>query len=177
MGQSTFDHRGGGAVEGAEADVGQFARSNPIDIDRGNLHFDNQSLACWNDIQQRRSRVDHATDRMHLQTDDHARLGGADLGALGPILYRCQAFPQVEHLRLHFGQLVDHFGGEVLVQLEDLQLGFADLQARPGDGGLQVGNLRPQQRQAALLLAQALLVDKSFFQQGTQVADFLGVGS
>ncbi|MNG12023.1 hypothetical protein D3C84_956030 [compost metagenome] len=134
MDEPALDHRGGGVVEGAEANVGQFADGDAVDVGRCNLHFDDQLLAGGNDVQQWGALADHAADGVDLHAQHHARLGGADLDALGAILGGRQAFAQVEALGLHFGQLVDDLGNEVLLLLGDLQFRLADLQAGLGDG-------------------------------------------
>ncbi|MNT34122.1 hypothetical protein D3C72_1700810 [compost metagenome] len=60
--------------------------------------------------------------------------------------------------------------------MQNLQLRFVDLQARPVNSGTVIRHLRPEHPQLALLFEQTLFVDEPLMQQIAQLFDFTTVG-
>ncbi|MGZ8387204.1 MAG: hypothetical protein ACXWVE_02955 [Rhodoplanes sp.] len=61
---------------------------------------------------------------------DGAGLRRAEVDALELVFGRRDALFELRDLALRLAQLLEHLGAEILVELDDLQLGFADLAAR-----------------------------------------------
>ncbi len=83
---------------------------------------------------------------------------------------------QVVHPGLNLGQLLDHLGTEILVDLQYLQLSFVDLQTSLVNSGPVISHLRPEHPQLALLIEQTLFVNEPLLEQVGQFNDFTAVG-
>ncbi|MNG15393.1 hypothetical protein D3C84_992160 [compost metagenome] len=78
---------------------------------------------------------------MHRHVDHHARVGRPDDDTSEPVFQRRGFLLQVVDPGLDLGQLLGDVSIEVLVDLQDLQLCFVDLQTCPVNGGAVIGNL------------------------------------
>ena len=70
---------------------------------------------------------------------------------------RISALLQFRDLCLGFAQILEHVGAEILIELEDLQLGLGDFAARTGDIGNQLTALPLQPRLVPLQLHVTLV--------------------
>ena len=75
---------------------------------------------------------------------DEAGLRRAQVDALELVLGRGDPLLELGDLALRLAQVLEHLGAEILVDLDDLQLGFADLAARTGDVGDELAALALQ---------------------------------
>ena len=82
-----------------------------------------------------------------------AGLRRAQVDALELVLGRRDPLLELGDLALRLAQILEHLGAEILVELDDLQLGLADLAARAGDVGDELAALALQPRLVALELA------------------------
>lgn len=82
--------------------------------------------------------------------------------ALELVLGRGDPLLELGDLALRLAQVLEHLGAEILVDLDDLQLGFADLTARPGDVGDELAALALRSRLVALKLGNAGDGDETF---------------
>ena len=99
---------------------------------------------------------------MHGELVHDTRLRRAQVDALELVLGGGDAFLELGDLALRLAQIPQHLGAKVLVDLDDLQFGLADLAARAGDIGDELAALALQPRLIALQLHVARNGDKIF---------------
>ncbi len=85
--------------------------------------------------------ADDAADGVDGELVHDAGLRRADVDPLQLILGGGEALPQLGDLAFGLAQIPQHFGAEILVELDDLQLGFADPAAGAGDVGAELAVL------------------------------------
>ena len=93
---------------------------------------------------------------------DEARAGSPDVDALELVLGSSHPLDKLGNLALRFAQVLQHFGAEILVELDDLQLGFADLGARARNVGDELTAFAAEPRLLALQLHETGNADKIF---------------
>ncbi|MNE88118.1 hypothetical protein D3C80_1853830 [compost metagenome] len=72
--------------------------------------------------------------------------------------------------------MLDDVGIEILVDLQNLQLCFVDLQAGPVNSGAVISHFRPEHPQLAFLFEQTLFVNEPLLEHIAQFIDFTAVG-
>ncbi len=154
----------GRTIEGAETYVSWLTYPHTVNIYRRDLGLDDEIGHGWNYIQQRCPGTDDASDGVHGHAYDHAVLGRANNNPTKAVLKRSHALSQIEYFGLHLSERGNYLRAEILVELDDLQLGLTDLQTRFGDFGLVVGYFCTQHVQLSLLIQKPLLIHKPFRQ-------------
>ena len=84
---------------------------------------------------------DHAAHGVHRELMDVTGLRRAQVDALELVLGRRDPLLELGDLALRLAHILEHLGAEILVDLDDLQLGLADLAARAGDVGNELAAL------------------------------------
>ena len=104
-----------------------------IDVLRSDLRLHDERIGARHDLHNGFAVADHAADGMHGKLVDEAVLRRADVDALELIFRRRHALLELGDLALGLAQVLEHLGAEILVELDDLQFGFADLAAGARD--------------------------------------------
>ena len=94
---------------------------------------------------------------------DEAGLRRAQIDALELVFGRGDPLLELGDLALGLAQVLEHLGAEILVDLDDLQLGFADLAARTGDVGDELATLALRSRLVALKLGMREMETRFFW--------------
>ena len=127
---------------------------------RRDLGLDHQLVGARHDLHDGLAVADHAADGVHRKLMDDAGLRRADIDALELVLGRRHALLELGDLALRLAQVLEHLGAEILVELDDLQLGLADLAARARDVGDELAALALQPRLVALELCKREMRDE-----------------
>src|SRR6185312_4748407 len=115
------------ALARQDAHHGVLPERDLIDVSRLDLRLDDQFVVARDDLHQHFAVADDAADRMHGELIDGAVLGRDDVDALELVLRRDQTLGQLGDLALRVAQVLEHFGAEILVELDDLKPGLVDL--------------------------------------------------
>ena len=97
-----------------------------VDVLRLDPGLDHETVVARHDFHQRLAGPDHAADRVNDGLMDHAGLRRAHVNARELVFRRDQALAQLGDLTVDLGQLATDLAGQVLVDLDQLQLGFGD---------------------------------------------------
>ncbi len=101
----------------------------------GDLGLHHQLVRPRHDLHDGLAVGDHPADRMHRELVHDPGLRGPQVDAPELILGGDHLLLELGALALGLAQILQHVGAEVLVELDDLQVGLADLAARPRDIG------------------------------------------
>ena len=100
---------------------------NLIDILRIDLGLHRQPVGGRHDHHDRFASGDNAADGMHRRLKNGAILRRADIGAFELVERRNFAFDEFADLGIDLAHFLRDFAGEILVDLDNLQLKFCDL--------------------------------------------------
>jgi HlyD family type I secretion membrane fusion protein len=128
-----------------------------VDVLRLDARLDHEAVGLRHDQHDWLARINDAADRVHGELVHEATLRGADLDALELVLRRHLALDELADLALDVAQLGRHLALEVLVELDDLQLGLGDLTLRGGDRGDELALLAVEAQAAAKRKQTALI--------------------
>src|SRR6185312_15774808 len=109
-----------------------------------------ERVRARHDLHDRLAVANDAPDGMHGKLMHDARLRGSQIDALELILRRDNSLLELGDLALGFAQVLEHFGPEIPVELDNLQFSFADLAARTRSLGDELSALAIQARLVAL---------------------------
>ncbi len=127
------------------------AQSDLIDVLRGDPCLDDQSIAAArHDKHDRFACVDDPANRVHSKLMHRSGLWCTDVYPLQLIFRGDTAFVQLSLLGLDLAHVFDHLGLEILIELDDLQLGLGNFSLRLGGGGRQLAPLTLEARHLAL---------------------------
>ena len=132
-----------------------FAPVRPGRCPGRDLGLDHELVGARHDLHDGLAVADHAADGMDRELVDEAGLRRAQLDPLELVLGRRDALLELGDLALRLAQVLEHLGAEILVELDDLQLGLADLAARARDVGDELAALALEPRLVALQLREA----------------------
>jgi hypothetical protein len=133
--------------------------------------LDDQGLILRDDVQDGITGAQDTTDRMDLHPHHGTALRRPDHGSLQGFFECADTLAQVEQIRLHRMQLLYDLAHETPLHLDDLQLGFADLDAGRRDRGLVIGTLALQLGGQSLPLTQPALVAQPSLEQFVESGD------
>jgi hypothetical protein len=137
-------------VEGTQAQHGALAHMDLIDLVRRDPRLDGEAVAVGHDQHDGLAPLDDAADRVHALLKDLASLRRDQVDALEQVFGGDAFFNQLGFLAADVGQLLADLGAQVLVDLQDFQLGLGN--AAPGLGSRcdQAAALALQPRAVAL---------------------------
>ncbi len=121
-----------------------------IDILGIDLRLDNEVVGIGHDQHDHVASSDHATDRMYRQLEHRTVLRGANLDALELVLGGDLAFDELANLGLDLAHLLGDIAAQILIDLDDLQLGLGDLAFDLGRAGDQLSAFPLEPRLLAL---------------------------
>ena len=136
----------GAHVEGGETKHDRLAKLDLIDILGLDLGFDQERIRLGHDQHDGIAGGNDAADGIGRRLEDQAVLRRAQIGTLELIFGGYFAFDIFADLAVGFAQLLGHLAGELLIDLQDLQLGFDDLALSLGDGCNELSMLALQAR-------------------------------
>src|SRR5262245_33051531 len=160
QGDLAGDVRHGALVAGHDAHRRLGADGDLVDVLRRDLGLDHELVRLRHDLHDRLAVGDDAAHRVHAELMHDAALGRPDIHALELVLGRRHALLEFGDLALGLAQVLEDLGAEVLIELQDLQLGFAVLGARAGDRCDELAALAFEPRLVALQRHEALNADE-----------------
>src|SRR5262245_24321268 len=152
--------RRGALVAGNDAVGSLGAECDLVDVLRRDLGLDHELVRLRHDLHDRLAIADDAAHRVHAELMHDAALRRPDIHALELILRRRHTLLELGDLALGFAQVLEHLGAEILIELQDLQLGLAVLGARAGDRRDELAALALEPRLVALQRHEALNADE-----------------
>ena len=145
-------HRGGPLVAGHDVHDRLRSRCDLIDVLGGNFGLDHQLVGARDDLHNGFAFADHAAYGVRRKLVNGARLRRAQIDPLELVLGARDPFLELRDLALGLAQVFKHFGQEIPVNLDNLQLRFGDFATRAGDVGDDLATLTLQPRLVALEL-------------------------
>src|SRR5262245_2790609 len=120
-----------------------------VDVVRLDPGLDREHVGARDNQHDRLAWADDAPDRMHGKLMHAAVPRRADVDALELVLGRNPFFNQLRGLCPDLGQLLAHLAAKILIDLQDLELGFGDFAPGLGDRGDQRSSCSQQPRRVS----------------------------
>src|SRR5262252_2477392 len=149
-----FDLGGRPLVEGSEAEHRRLADLQLVDALGRQLHLDDEVVRFRNDQHRGLASGEHSADRVHVQLMHDAALRGTNIDAHELVLGGDLALDQLGHLALDLAQLLRDLASQLLIDLDDLELGLGDLGASLRDRGSELAMLSLDPHRFAFELGQ-----------------------
>src|SRR4029077_1862237 len=143
-------------IERREPQHDGFSELDLIDVLGIDLDLNHQLVALRHDEHERIAGGDHATDGIRRRFKYDSILRGAQFGALELILCRDLALDILADFAVGFAQLLGDAAGQILIDLDDLQLDFGDFAFRLRRLGHDLAALAFKVRFLALQRGQAI---------------------
>src|SRR3569832_840671 len=155
MDQAAVQFRHRALVAGVDSNDGRRTLGHLVDLIWHHLGFDDQLVPLRNDGHDRLAVADDAADGVNAHGVHDPRTRCTDINPIKLVFGRDHLVGQFGDLAVNLTQVFQNLGTKILVDLDDLQFGFADFGASPGDLGNRLASLAFEARLVALQLVEA----------------------